>query len=353
MSYSNWMIYGCNGYTGQLIAEHAVNSGLQPTLAGRNEAEVKRLADRLNLPYRIFSLTNQATIEQNISDYGLVLHCAGPFAYTALPMAKACIATGCHYLDITGEYHVFESIYKLDEDAKKRGVMLMPGVGFDVVPSDCLVKHLAETLPQTESIEIALLQKGGRLSHGTAITVADNMGLPTMIRKQHKLVPTAPGDLVREIKFPDKSRLAVAISWGDIASGYRSTKVPNITVYNCLPKKVIDGMRTSRYFGFVFQWGWVKKLMISGIKKRPAGPSDEERKNAQSIIWGEAKNALGISKRVLLEMPEGYTITYLTATEIAKRVMEGQFKAGAQTPTLVYGKDFILSFKGVTLKDLK
>lgn len=346
------LIYGCYGYTGKLISEHAVECRLKPTLAGRDEQRVKEVAEQLQLPYLVFDLDDTEEVARHLKPFKVVLHCAGPFIYTSKPMVEACLKAQTHYLDITGEYQVFEEVYKRHTRAEMAGIMLMPGVGFDVVPSDCMAMYLKEQHPQSEKLELALFQKGGRLSHGTAITIAENLGQPTLIRKKGVLTPVPNGSLTRKVVFESEPVTTVAISWGDIASGYRSTQIPDITVYNAVPPKLIKKMKQSNYIGFVFRWRWVKKLLIKGIKKRPAGPTGQERENARTYIWGRVTNTLGLKQTAILKLPEGYKLTYLTAVRVAQLVLEGNFQKGAKTPSQVYGADFILQFEGVSRKDL-
>ena len=54
-----WMIYGANGYTGELIAREAVSRGLKPVLAGRTAAKVEPLAASLGLQARVFDLARR------------------------------------------------------------------------------------------------------------------------------------------------------------------------------------------------------------------------------------------------------------------------------------------------------
>src|SRR4051794_8227576 len=122
-----WMIYGANGYTGELIAREAVRRGHRPILAGRHAGKIEPLANELGCEARVFGLG-----EPQLDDIELVLHCAGPFVHTAMPMVRACLTTGAHYLDITGELGVFEQIFARDGEAKRANVTLLPGVGFDV-----------------------------------------------------------------------------------------------------------------------------------------------------------------------------------------------------------------------------
>ena len=149
---SPWMIYGATGYTGRLIAREAAQQGLAPILAGRNEAEVRKLASSLGLPYRVFGCGSSAQIASELGGVKLVLHCAGPFSATSRPMVEACLQSRAHYLDITGEIPVFERILKASQAFKGAGTVAIPGVGFDVVPSDCLIAMLKRDLPDADAL---------------------------------------------------------------------------------------------------------------------------------------------------------------------------------------------------------
>lgn len=338
----NLMVYGCYGYTGQLIVEEAINKNLRPILAGRDALKVKQMADKTGLPYRVFDLAFPDKILEAFADIKVLLHCAGPFIHTAEPMVKACIQSATHYLDITGEYQVFELMHSKNAEAQKAGIVVMPGVGFDVVPSDCLANHLKKRMPLATKLELALYQINGRLSHGTAITVAENMGNGCMIRSGGELKRTPQGDIVRTINILGKEKTGVAISWGDISTAYFSTGIPNITVYNILPASLISKMKLVETLGFIFRSKLVKSFLIQQIKRKPAGPDAEMRSKASGVIWGEAKNDSGIKVRSLLKLPEGYTLTAITAVAIAKSFLMGNVATGYKTPAMVFGSNFIL-----------
>jgi len=346
------LIYGCYGYTGKLISELAVKSGLKPVLSGRDEQKVAALARSLNLEHKAFGLDNVDDVVEQIKDFKVVLHCAGPFINTVAIMANACIKAKTHYLDITGEYQVFESIFALNDKAIEAGVLLMSGVGFDVVPSDCLALYLKEKLHNADALDLSLYMKGGRISHGTAITVAENLGNASLVRRNGVLVEVPNGKVTREIEIDGAFKTGVAISWGDISTAFRSTGIPNITVYNILPQKVIDSMKASNYLGFLLRSRFVKNFLINRIKKRPAGPNETERQTATSMVWGEVRNKIGGVHRALLTLPEGYTLTALTAVKIVQSILEKAPPSGSKTPSQVFGADFILQFEGVSRKDL-
>src|ERR1700730_6262083 len=151
---NRFFIYGATGYTGKLTARTAKEKGLKPILAGRNEAKLKAIAEPLGFQSRAFDLSERTKLDAALAEVDAVLHIAGLFSSTSKPMADACLRTGTHYLDITGEIDVFEALAARDAEARQAGIMLLPGVGFDVVPSDCLAVHLKEKLPDADDLKI-------------------------------------------------------------------------------------------------------------------------------------------------------------------------------------------------------
>ena len=137
-----WMIYGANGYTGKLIAKQARKRGMKPILAGRNNESIEVIAAETGFDFLVFDLDDASAVNKALQGISIVLHCAGPFSATSQPIIEACLRNGCHYLDITGEISVFANAHKQSDEARHADVVLMPGVGFDVVPTDCLAATL-------------------------------------------------------------------------------------------------------------------------------------------------------------------------------------------------------------------
>ncbi|HEX4960272.1 MAG TPA: saccharopine dehydrogenase NADP-binding domain-containing protein [Thermoanaerobaculia bacterium] len=350
-----WMIYGANGYTGELAAREAVGQGHSPILAGRNGGAVGRLASELGLPSRVFSLDDpQATA---VSLYGIkaVLHCAGPFVHTSAPMVAACLATGAHYLDITGEIAVFESILGRGEEAKKVGVALLPGTGFDVVPSDCLAARLASALPDATDLALAFDSAGGSMSRGTLKTMLESLPAAGAIRRNGEIVPVPVAFDVREIDFGPGTgkRWAMTIPWGDVSTAYHSTGIPNVRVYSGMPPGQIRRMKRLAPFLPLAGWGPVKRLAQRWVEKRVTGPSEQVREMARVHLWGEVRNAAGRTVTATLETPEGYRFTAASAVASIERVLQGTVPPGAWTPSRAFGADFVNSIPGVVAGELR
>jgi short subunit dehydrogenase-like uncharacterized protein len=349
---STFLLYGANGYTGKLIAHMAAERGLRPILAGRDRETIEPLARELNFEHRIFSLDDSAQMDAALREVVAVLHCAGPFSRTSRPMADACLRTKTHYLDITGEAAIIETLAARDREAKEAAVMLLPCVGFDVVPSDCLAAHLKRRLPSATHLALAI-QGMGRISRGTATTMVENINRGGLIRRDRKLTPVPAAWKTREIDFGRGAVEATTIPWGDVASAFYSTGIPNIEVYAAIPRRVRRMMKLSRYFRWLLGAGPVQRFLKKRIQKGPPGPSERERERGASFVWGEVKDGNGNVAVSRLRGPEGYKLTALTALRIMEHLLGGKFSTGFQTPSKAYGADLILEIEGVEREDLQ
>jgi short subunit dehydrogenase-like uncharacterized protein len=336
---SNFLIYGANGYTGALIAREAVARGMRPILAGRNPEALAALAHELKVAHRVFALGNPAAVEAGIHGVTVVLNCAGPFSRTWRPIADACLRTRAHYLDITGEVMVFEALAARDAEAKAAGILLLPGVGFDIVPSDCLAAHLKHRLPSATHLALGI-QSLSRISRGTATTIAENMHGGGLIRQNGVLKQVPAAWKTRVIDFGAGPVKAITIPWGDVASAYYSTQIPNIEVYMAAPLVLRVAARASRFLGWALASPLVQRFVKKRIRAGSPGPAAQERALGKSYLWGEVSDSAGNKADSRLEGPEAYSLTVRTALAAVERVLAGQAPAGFQTPSMAFGPDF-------------
>ena len=350
-----WMIYGANGYTGELAAREAARKGLKPVLAGRNAEAVGRLATELGLPSRAFSLDDPAGVAAELYGVKAVLHCAGPFVRTSAPMATACLGTGASYLDITGEISVFEKVLARREEARRAGVALLPGVGFDVVPSDCLAARLKEALPDAVELVLAFYAEGGTTSRGTLKTMIESMPHAGAIRKDGKIIPVPIAWDAREIDFGGRAgkRWAMTIPWGDVSTAYHSTGIPNIRVYSGTPPATIRKMKRLAPLLPLAGWPPVKRFAQRWVERRVTGPTPEQRETSRVYLWGQAKNAAGRTVTATLETPEAYRFTAESAVAAVERVLDGKVLPGAWTPSRAFGSGFVEELPGVFVGELR
>ncbi|PYQ04790.1 MAG: saccharopine dehydrogenase [Acidobacteria bacterium] len=348
---SPYLIYGANGYTGDLIAREAVRRGQQPVLAGRSAEAVRALASELRLEHRAFALDDAGAVDEGLKGMAAVLHCAGPFVRTFRPMADACLRAKAHYLDVTGEIDVFEQLAARDEEARAAGVMLLPGVGFDVVPSDCLAAHLERRLPSATHLALAFHSVGG-LSRGTATTMIENLHRGGLIRRGGALTPVPAAWKTRQVDFGRGPRRVVSIPWGDVSTGYHSTGISNIEVYTTATTPLLLAMKASRVLRPLLASSAVQSFLKRRVRAGPPGPTAEHRARGRTVLWGQVTDEAGGRAESRLYGPEGYTFTMLTALAAVEKALSGSARAGFQTASKAYGPDFVLGIEGVTREDL-
>ncbi|MCZ6559299.1 MAG: saccharopine dehydrogenase NADP-binding domain-containing protein [Gammaproteobacteria bacterium] len=345
MNSKTWMIYGANGYTGELIAREAARRGSKPVLAGRSSAKIDPLAAELELESRTFSLDDAEATRQCLSGIALVVHCAGPFSATAKPMLEACLAGGTHYLDITGEIDVFAYAHGLHQRAADAGIVLCPGAGFDVTPTDCLAAALSETLPKASHLALGF-DSQSRMSQGTAKTSIEGLAKGGRIREKGKLVVVGLGYESRQIDFGNGEKCAMTIPWGDVATANYSTGIPNIKVFVPVSPKLVKRMRMLNRVRFLLGLGLVQSYLKRKVGKGSRGPSDEQRENQPTYVWGEVTNEAGERRTGRIKTANGYALTVTAALALVDIVFDGNFPGGYYTPSLLAGKGLIERLPG-------
>lgn len=352
MSKDRLVIYGANGYVGEAVSRLAASQGLKPVLAGRDALAVGRLATELGLEARIVSLDDPAGLDSALEDARVVLNMAGPYAWTAEPMARACLRTQTHYLDITGELPVIEALAALDGEARQRGVMLMPAVGLDSVPSDCLAAHLVGRLPGATSIVLALRTSGpAGLPPGTQRTLIELAHLPDRVVRGGALVSLPGlGVAARAVDFGEGPVLALRFQAADPFVVWRTTGVPEVEMYVALPALMRVGYRLARLVRPLFRWRALRRL---GQRLVLPGASESALARSSTQVWGEARDAAGSVVRSRLDGPEGAVVwTTRAALAVVRRVLAGEAPPGCQTPAGAFGPDLVLECEGVVRVDV-
>ncbi|NRB55573.1 MAG: saccharopine dehydrogenase NADP-binding domain-containing protein [Salinicola sp.] len=320
------LIYGASGYTGRMAAAHAKTLGLDFEIAGRNRQRLTALAEQLGIPLRVFEAVDGAA--QALADIDVLLNVAGPFAQTAEPLMRACIEAGVDYLDITAEINVYRLAERLGAEATEAGVMLLPGVGWDVVPTDCLAVHVAQRVHEPRSLRVAL-QVPGSMSRGSAMSVSEIIGAGLMARGDGHLVPI-PDAQPRDFDFGEGPVECAPLSFGDLVTAWHSAGIPNIAMF-------------VHVSGDAFPEGDLSLL--------PDGPTAEQRDAHRARAVAEVTGADGTVAHSMIETVNGYSYTPLAAIEAARRVLEGERRPGFETPARLFGGGFAETIEGTTITD--
>lgn len=345
----NWMIYGATGYSGKLIVERAVKAGMKPVLAGRSGAKVKALAEQCGLEHRVFDMEMLQKSDALLNNMDLVLNCAGPFSQTAHVMMQACLKQQAHYIDITGEIEVFELAASLDKAAKNRGVVLCPGVGFDVIPTDCVAAKLKTMMPDATHLSLGFDSRSG-FSPGTAKTSVEALPQGGKVRIDGKIVTVPLAAKTRKIDFGGGEKLAMTIPWGDVSTAYHNTGIPNIEVYIPGSPGMVKQLKRMNWFKPILGLSLVQSFLKRRIDKKVTGPDQATRAKLTTFVWGEVMNAAGQVKDYRIEVANGYEITADGSVMVAQALLGGYANAsGYQTPSMLLGDDLVEKLPGTKL----
>jgi short subunit dehydrogenase-like uncharacterized protein len=344
-----YLLYGATGYTAGLVIEESMKQGLKPVLAGRNHQKIEALAGKYGLPFLVFGLDDPHDIDKSLNGFQVLLNCAGPFIHTAKPLVEACIRNGVHYLDITGEIPVFELVKSYDRAAKSGGVGLMSGVGFDVVPTDCAAKYLKAKLPSAKNLKLAFASVGGSVSHGTLLTMVENLGSSGAVRHDGKIIPKPIGHKARRVNFGTKTRFCMTIPWGDISTAYTTTGIPNIETYTAVSKSSYRMTKLAPLVNPILRTEWVKNRFRNYIEKNVTGPTPEQNEKGRSLVWGEVIDEHGNRLEVRLEGPEGYKLTALASVHITRHFLQNNIEPGYHTPAGLLGYELFTQLPGTSL----
>jgi short subunit dehydrogenase-like uncharacterized protein len=349
---SDFLLYGSTGFVGSVIARLAVQRGLRPILAGRDAAKVKAQAAELGMEHRVFGLDDSGAFDRVLSGVPAVLNCAGPFVHTFKPMVDACLRAHTHYLDLTGEIDVYETLALRDSEAKAQRIMILPGVGFDVVATDCLAQHLKRRLPTASHLTLAFhIQGPAAWPPGTANTMVEVIPQGTKVRKEGRLVLAPRRGKRRMVDFGDGPVKTTLLAWGDVSMAFYSTGIPNIEDYAVLSEDLVRQMMMASYLRPLFKLPAVRRFVRGRI---PTGSTAEDRAATRTHVWGEVQDGDGRTAAARLHGPDGGVVwTSSAAVAAVQEVLAGHAPPGFQTPSLAYGPDFVLKCEGVIREDVR
>jgi short subunit dehydrogenase-like uncharacterized protein len=335
------MVYGANGYSAQLIIEELMERGVKPVLAGRDANSISKVAGKFSCEYKIFDLIDDANAKNSLEEIHTVINCAGPFKYTAKDLIDYCLATKTNYVDITGEIPAFVYAFGSCRTAEETGIVILPGAGFDVIPTDCLAKRLSELMPDANHLQLGFLNRNGGISRGTTLTSLEFINGKGKVRRNGKVIDSPLGEFSVEIKRENFELYGVSIPWGDVFTSYISTGISNIEVYMGLPKLLFTFRKPLLSLLKVFSIDIIKRIAALYVKRNFTGPDIEMRNSTETYIWGKVENESGDSIEQIYKVMEGYNLTARGAAESAIRIMREEVKPGTHTPSLAFGSNFL------------
>lgn len=198
------VLFGATGFTGGLTADYLAEhgpSGLRWALAGRNEAKLEAVRDRLDLPdleLVVVDAGDQAALTDVVRRAKVVVTTVGPYQQLGGPLVAACAETGTDYVDLTGEPEFVDTTYVAHHaTAVASGARIVHACGFDSIPHDLGAYFTVQELKPTGPVTMrGVVRSNGTFSGGTfhsamgAFSRAKQMGAAAKERRQAQGKPT-------------------------------------------------------------------------------------------------------------------------------------------------------------------
>ena len=232
----------------------------------------------------------------------------------------------------------------LSQKAKEKGIVFIPSVGFDIIPTDCLAKRLSEQMSDATHLKLGFSNKGGKISRGTWLTTLEFLGGTGRIRRDGKLIESNIGEFKVHVKIKDFSFCGFSIPWDDVYSSYLSTKIPNVEVYLALPRIIVKSKSFLLFFLKILKIHFIKNIVAIFLKKNLTGPSKSKRDSTKTYVWGRVENSKDEMIEEVYQFMEGYNLTAKGAAESVERVLKNTLKPGTYTPSLAFGSEFMDQF---------
>ncbi|QBX55076.1 saccharopine dehydrogenase [Nocardioides seonyuensis] len=178
------LVYGASGHTGRFVVDELLRRGLVPVLAGRSAERLGAGPTRhAGLERRVFGIDDADLVGAALTGVGAVINCAGPFIDTALPLARAAVRSGAHYLDVTAEQPVVQALYReLEDPAREAGVAVVPAMAFYGGLADLLVTAALDGSEEADEVDVAIGLDRWWPTAGTRITGERNTATRLVIR---------------------------------------------------------------------------------------------------------------------------------------------------------------------------
>ena len=343
----SWMLYGVTGKTGRMVLNHALERGHRPVIAGRNAEKVRELAELHALPWESFDLRDSTMIDSFLAPVDLVVNMAGPYTSTAVPIVQAAIRAGTDYIDVSGELSVFQALLELDDDARGRNVMILPGCGFEIVPSDALALRLAERMPEAVSLELAI-SSANRISAGTFKAATGVIADGGFVRRNGELVPEPLGTEGPNVRFHQGERKTIHAPLPDLVSAWWATGIGEITTLFALP----PGAGFARHLGPSLQRALrirpLRRLLNASATLGTSRSTELNSDSGSGSFWGRVTAKDGRTVEAWIETGEPYTFTACAVIQGVELCAE-ETRPGFQTPATAFGVDFAENVSGNTI----
>lgn len=350
-------LYGATGYTGRLVTDELVRRGVDFVLGGRNAEKLSSLAEERGrgASVRTASVDDPRSLRALLDGCEVVINCAGPFSLAGEAMVEAAVETGTHYVDSTGEQTYMRELFERHgPEAERRGVALVPALGFDYTPGDCIAGLAARGHEPLEELELSYAVKGFRATRGTLNSTLEVMKGGDVVysdgawRPAPRMVPPTSFDF----PAPIGRRTMAKYPSGEVITVPRHTRTRRLTsriaAEAFTPIAPLAPAVPFLMPGIALALRTPLRGLVGGLVGRlPEGPPEEARKAAEFTIVAVARGADGSAGSGVVRGRDPYGLTAVTLVHGAELMTsKGYAASGALGPAAAYDPEAFLNYLG-------
>lgn len=344
------VLLGASGYVGRLVAAALDRRGIAFSAVGRDRGRLERAVSGLTsaTDLRTVDVGDPTELRRLLTDAELLITTVGPFDALGRDVLAAAVETRTHYVDTAGEQpFLFWAKRSWDEEARDRGVTVVPAAGIDLLPGDLLSALAADQLVHVDEVHVAYAFPDGlrrSASPGTRRTLATLLGQPVLARVHGQLVEEQLAATRRLAWFPRPvgPSHAAAIPGGEPLSV--PEHVPTARTVRTYVAMTGAASEMTQLVGNLARWAPARRRLerlVAG-RGRPEEPAADAVRHAAR--WACVAEAAGGGElgRAWAYGRDPYGLTAEAVVTVAQRVLAGTAAAGVIAPARVDAADQIL-----------
>jgi short subunit dehydrogenase-like uncharacterized protein len=348
------VLYGATGYEGRQVAEELRRRRIDQVLSGRDADRLARLGEELGVPTQAAALDDDRALRELVEGAAAVINCAGPFTVTGDPLVRAAIAARTHYVDSTGEQAFIRMVFEQHaRTAEHAGVALVPALGFNYAPGDCIAHLAAQSLEPLDELVMAYAIEGFGMSRGTLKSGLEIFKGGDVIYEDERWRPTPGGIFRASFDFPEPiGRQTMArFASGEVITVPHHTRTRNVislaTTRTFAPAPLAPALPYVLPGLSLAMRTPLRGLLARATGLLPNGPSEEARREARFTIVAEARGAGGATRQGVVRGSDIYGLTAVTLVHGAELLTAPDFdRAGALGPAAAFDPAAFLNHLG-------
>jgi short subunit dehydrogenase-like uncharacterized protein len=333
-------IFGATGLSGRAIARELVRGGADVVLVGRDEDKLAAVGRSIggSSNQRVVSGLTALVELIDAEKPDVVVNAVGPYGITSLPLARACLAAGAHYVDQANELEPVQQLLELDAEARAREVTLLTGAGFGVLATEALVVELRDGRSPAARAMVAALPAVQQLGSSVLASAVDAIAYGGRRYRDGRLVRRRLGADHERIPLPNApARDALAVPTGELEATRRASGAGDVLAYSSevptgpLVRAVLPAV--SALLALRPIRAGIQRL-ISRVRLTPPAKTGDVSWAYARLEWAD-----GSRREAWLRTGEGYAFTARVAALAAERLGDGTAVPGAFTPGALFGAE--------------